>query len=475
LVLFDGVFNRAVLPKETHLAHRYIPNTEDDRQKILAACGVDSIEGLLEGIPSDIRYKDQLLKGRPAWSEFEIQSAIQEMFIGSRAQIGGVSFLGSGSYDRLCPSHVSQLTLRGEFLTSYTPYQPESSQGTLQALFEFQSMVAEIFQMDVATASHYDGATALAEALLLAKRVQKKNGVVFLSQAVHPEYAEVCRTYLQAQGIEIRQLPLLANGQTDLSALDGTVGVLCAAVQSPNHFGVVEDLEAFGKATKAAGALSIVSVCDPLAMGMFEAPGAFGIDVVTAEGQGLGLPQSFGGPYLGLFCARKEFVRQLPGRLCGESVDNQGRRSYTLTLSTREQHIRREKATSNICTNQSLCALWATIWLASFGKAGFDEIAAQNASRARYLREALRASGACRVRYPDAEIFNEFVIDVPKGTAEEFFAFSAQRGIAPGLPLSRGDARDPTGLVVACSEKRTRRDMDRFVKILKDWSSGVVS
>lgn len=457
------------------MTHRYIPNTEGDRQKILAACGVDSIEELLQGIPPSIRYQEKLLQGRPGWSEFEIQAAIQKLFKDSRAQQGGVSFLGSGSYDRYCPSHVSQLTLRGEFLTAYTPYQPESSQGTLQALFEFQSMVAEIFQMDVATASHYDGATALAEALLLARRVQKNEGVVFLSQGVNPEYIEVCRTYLAAQGLEIRLLPLRADGQTDLAALAGANNALCVALQSPNHYGVVEDLAEFSSAAKDAGALSIVNVCDPLAMGVFEAPGAFGVDVVTAEGQGLGLPQSFGGPYLGLFCARKEYVRQLPGRLCGESVDNRGRRSYTLTLSTREQHIRREKATSNICTNQSLCALWATIWLASFGKAGFEEMAVHNLSHSHYLRAALGASGACTVRFPEAEIFNEFVVDVTKGTAEEFFAFAAQRGLAPGLPLSRGVAADKTGLVVACSEKRTKSEMDRFVEVAQMWASGVAS
>ena len=454
-------------------SHRYIPNTSADRAQILEACGVSALDELISsGIPEDIRYRKRLLDGRPSWSEFEIERAIKDLFSGSRSAAGGVSFLGSGSYDRFCPSHVSQLTLRGEFLTAYTPYQPEYAQGTLQALFEFQSMVAEIFGMDVATASHYDGATALAEAVLLAKRVNKAGDVVFISEGVHPEYREVCETYLAAQGIRIERLQVGPDGATRLKLGQAPSETpLAIVLQSPNLFGVVEDLKALSDAAKSSGALSIVSVTDPLAMGLYEAPGAYGVDIVTGEGQGFGLPQSFGGPYLGLFCARKEFVRQLPGRLCGETTDASGKRSFTLTLSTREQHIRRDKATSNICTNQNLCALWATIWLASFGKEGFRQVARHNAAKAAYLRKALGASTACTVRHGDAPIFNEFTVDLNRGSAADFFAFSAERGIAPGVPLSKWRPSDPAGLVIAVTEKRTKDEMDRLVTLFSEWEA----
>ena len=451
--------------------HRYIPNTALDRQTILKACNTPSFDALVsQAIPDSIRFRGRLLEGRRAWSEFEIERAVNEMFRNSRSTSGGVSFLGAGSYDRFCPSHISQLTLRGEFLTAYTPYQPEYSQGTLQALFEFQTMVAEIFGMDVATASHYDGSTALAEAILLAKRVNKTGDIVFMSQGVHPEYATVCKTYLAAQGLRIESLPLSEDGTTclpDPAKLSGKP--LAVVLQSPNVFGAVEDLAALTKWTRHAGAQSIVSVTDPVAMGLFESPGAFGVDIVTGEGQGFGLPQSFGGPYLGLFCSRKEHVRQLPGRLCGETTDARGKRSFTLTLSTREQHIRRDKATSNICTNQNLCALWATIWLATFGKEGFRELALQNHAKARYLRDELAKLPGVSIRYPRAEFFNEFTIDLKQGQAESFFEHAARSGVAPGFPLSRWFRQDTTGLIICATEKRTREELDRLVALFASW------
>lgn len=451
--------------------HRYIPNTAQDRQTILAACKASSFEDLLQdGIPENIRYRERLLGGRAAWSEFEIERAIQEMFRGSRSATAGLSFLGAGSYDRFCPSLVSQLTLRGEFLTAYTPYQPEYAQGTLQALFEFQSMVAEIFGMDVATASHYDGSTALAEAILLAKRINKNGEIVFLSAALHPEYAAVCKTYLAAQGVEIKTLPVSRSGQTEFPPeLESHSKPLAVVVQSPNVLGVVEDLGALTTWTRAHGAQSIVSVTDPVAMGLYEAPGAYGVDIVTGEGQAFGLPQSFGGPYLGLFCARKDYVRQLPGRLCGETTDGNGKRSFTLTLSTREQHIRRDKATSNICTNQNLCALWATIWLASFGKEGFRELATQNHAKARYLADSLAKVPGVSLRYPDAAIFNELTIDLHKGSAQDFFDWASHQNLAPGIPLSRWNAKDTTGMVICVTEKRTRADIDRLIACVASW------
>lgn len=458
-------------------SHRYIPNTKQDQETILKAGGHGSFEALLQGIPTEIRNREPIVGNCSALSEFEIQDLIAKLFAESRAVRGGVSFLGAGSYDRYCPSIVNQLTMRGEFLTAYTPYQPENSQGTLQALFEFQSMVCEIFGMEVATASHYDGATSLAEAALLSLRVNKKRPVIFVSDGVDKDALAVMKTYLSAQNVELVLIPVAQDGRTDfdLSTTDGSGPSSAAAVvtQSPNRFGVVDDLSALCSAAQRVGGLSVVSVPDPVSMGFFEPPGAFGVDVVTAEGQGLGLPQSYGGPYLGLFCAKKEYVRQLPGRLCGESVDAEGKRSYTLTLSTREQHIRREKATSNICTNQSLCALWSTIWLASFGRAGFQELAEQNLAKGLYLAKQVASSQRATLRYPDSPFFNEFVVNLQNGRAEDFFEFATKQGIAPGIPLSRYDRADEQGLLVTVTEKRTKREMDRWIEVLSQWEGGV--
>lgn len=425
------------------------------------------MEDLLQGIPSSVRFNGVLPSG-PAQSELEIRRRVRTLMKDGRYAQNALSFIGAGIYDHMCPAAVNQLTLRGEFLTSYTPYQPEMSQGTLQALFEFQTMVAELFGMEVSNASHYDGSTSLAEAALMAMRVNKGKNRLLVSSSVHPEYIQVLTTYLANLGVALSFIPLEA-GATSLNSLKSLLGddVMAVIIQSPNFYGCVEDLESLSAVTKAKDALFIVSTPETLSLAVLPSPGDCGADIATGEGQSFGVPQSFGGPFVGLFTSKLENVRQMPGRLCGETVDAKGRRSYTLTLSTREQHIRRDKATSNICTNQNLIALWATIWLTMMGKEGFHELAVQNLSKAEYAKEVLVRTGKAKLRYPKQSTFNEFVIEL-NGSAGEFAQKAAALGIAPGVALSRFDSTDTTGLLVCVTEKKSRDDIDHLARLLRD-------
>lgn len=448
--------------------HRFIPNTDADRQSLLQACGVDSIEKLLVGIPSEVRLKGVLANG-PALSEMEIKKRIQTIMRQSRYMRGALSFIGAGIYDHYCPAAVNQLTLRGEFLTSYTPYQPEMSQGTLQALFEFQTMVAELFAMDVSNASHYDGSTSLAEAALMAMRLKKDKKRILVSHGVHPEYINVMKTYLTNLGVELSIVPLSENGTTSEAALksllsDDVMGFVC---QSPNFMGVIENQQSLSDITKSKNALYISNVTEPLSLGLLKPPGDFDADIATGEGQSFGLPQSFGGPYVGLFTAKAEYVRQMPGRLCGETVDAQNRRSYALTLSTREQHIRREKATSNICTNQNLFALWGSIWLAMTGKQGFKILAEQNLAKAEFAKEVIQKTGKAKLRYSKSATFNEFVIELATPAAE-FARKAIARGIAPGVVLERFYSDDKNGILVAVTEQKSREDIESLALAIKE-------
>lgn len=447
--------------------HRFLPTTPTDRLELLKACGVNSMEDLLQGIPSDVRFNGVLPSG-PAQSELEIRRRVRTLMKDGRYAKNALSFIGAGIYDHMCPSAVNQLTLRGEFLTSYTPYQPEMSQGTLQALFEFQTMVAELFGMEVSNASHYDGSTSLAEAALMAMRINKGKNRLLVSSSVHPEYIQVLTTYLANLGVELSFIPLEA-GTTSLNSLKSLLSddVMAVIIQSPNFYGCVEDLESLSAVAKAKDALFIVSTPETLSLAVLPSPGDCGADIATGEGQSFGVPQSFGGPFVGLFTSKLEYVRQMPGRLCGETVDAQGRRSYTLTLSTREQHIRRDKATSNICTNQNLIALWATIWLTMMGKEGFHELAVQNLSKAEYAKDVLVKTGKAKLRYPTQSTFNEFVVEL-KGSAAEFAQKAAAQGIAPGVALSRFDSTDTTGLLVCVTEKKSRDDIDHLAQLLRD-------
>jgi glycine dehydrogenase subunit 1 len=447
--------------------HRLLPTTEQDKKEIFAACGVNNMEDLLVGIPDEVRFHKTLSNGE-GLSEIEIKRKISNIIKNSRNKKSAISFLGAGVYDHFCPAAVNQLTLRGEFLTSYTPYQPEFSQGTLQSLFEFQSMVAEIFGMEISNASHYDGSTSMAESALMAIRMKPDRKRILVSAGVHPEYIEVLKTYLTNLGIEVTFVPTSDDGKTSHSAMKSLLGddVAIVIAQSPNFFGCVEDMEELCGLAHSNGTLFSANVTEPLSLAILKTPGDYNADIATGEGQSFGLPQSFGGPYVGLFTTRLENVRQMPGRLCGETVDALARRSYTLTLSTREQHIRREKATSNICTNQNLCALWATIWLALVGKKGFVELAEQNLAKTEYAKSELLKTGKAKLRYQKSQTFNEFTLDL-NIPVQNFIKKCVENNVAPGVPLQRFFSEDKNGLLVAVTEKKSREDIDAFVDLLK--------
>jgi len=336
---------------------RYIPNTEADCQAMLQALELTSMEELFAGIPAALRFS-RALDIPQALSEQEMLRHMRTL-AGRNANVEEyAAFLGAGAYHHFIPSIVPVLLSRGEFMTAYTPYQPEMAQGTLQAMYEYQTLICQLTDMEVANASLYDGASALAEGVLMARRITRREEVL-ISEAVHPEYRAVLRTYLQNLGARVREIPVDETGQTPLSRVnDGLSGqTACMAVQSPNFFGVIEDLSGFAEAVHGQGALLVQAITEPIALGLLKPPGAWGADIALGEGHAFGNPVSYGGPYLGFFATREQYVRQMPGRLAGETVDSEGRRGYVLTLSTREQHIRREKATSNICTNEGLCAL----------------------------------------------------------------------------------------------------------------------
>ena len=448
--------------------HRFLPTTLEDKKQLMAECGVQTIEDLLIGIPKEIQFKNTLNLGRPL-SEQEIRKKLHTYMQNSRHSRNALSFVGAGVYEHYSPAVINQILLRGEFLTSYTPYQAEMSQGTLQAMFEFQTMIARMFEMEVSNASHYDGSTSLAEAALMAMRLRPKSKRILVSAGIHPEYVEVLRSYLEALNVELSFVPLAETGQTDRKILANQIAedVAIVLIQSPNFYGVIEDIKQLCDTTKKNNVLFGVSVTEPLSLAVLQTPGEVGADIATAEGQSLGLPQSFGGPYIGLFTTRKEFVRQIPGRLCGETQDAQGRRSYTLTLNTREQHIRRDKATSNICTNQNLCALWVSIWLSLVGKKGFYELATHNLSKSEYAKTKLTLNHKVKLRYPHALNFNEFTLDLPY-SAEEFVKKSLMYNVMPGVPLSRFYKQDKTGLLISVTEMKSKEDIDKLYEILKE-------
>jgi glycine dehydrogenase subunit 1 len=445
---------------------RYIPNSPDERAEMLQQLGAASIENLFDSIPEDLRLRRQL-NVPAAMSEIELLKAFDEM--GARNQAAGrVSFLGGGAYSHYVPTIVDHLISRSEFFTAYTPYQPEISQGTLQSIFEFQTLVCQLTGMDIANASMYDGSTAMAEAVLMAERVTKRSKVI-ASAAVHPQYLEVAHTYVQHAGIELEQsLYCTETGTTlpeSLSAIDDQTAAV--VVQSPNFFGCIEDLQALGEKAHAHGALLIVAVTEAMSFGLLRSPGACGADIVVAEGQSFGVPLSFGGPYVGLFAIREKYARQIPGRLVGEAFDKQGRRGFVLTLATREQHIRREKATSNICTNEGLIALASTIYLETMGRRGVQEAARQCAQKAHYAaREISRVEG---FSLPfSGPFFNEFVVRAPAPASPLLDKLAREKGIDGGIALSRFDSSRPNDFLVCVTEVNTRAQIDALVEGLRD-------
>src|ERR1700693_434036 len=438
---------------------RYLPLTDADRAEMLAAIGVQSIDALFADVPAGARHEG-LLDLPLAMGELEVERRLGAMAAKNTSAGAVPFFLGGGAYRHHIPAAVDHLIQRGEFLTSYTPYQPELAQGTLQYLFEFQTQIALLTGMEVANASMYDGATACAEAVAMADRVTRRNKAV-LSGGLHPHYRAVCETYARFAGNELRVHDPAPDGGEDLAALiDGETS--CVVVQNPDFYGGIRDYSALAQICHQKGALLVVVVTEVLSLGAIRPPGEMGADIVAAEGQSFGNALNFGGPHVGLFATREKLVRQMPGRLVGETVDAEGRRGWVLTLSTREQHIRREKATSNICTNAGLCALAFTIHLSLLGEAGLHRLARLNHAAA--VATAERLASIDGVHVVNGSFFNEFALRLPKPAAPVVDALAA-RGILVGVPVSRfyPDRPDPPDLLlVAATETVTAGDIERL-------------
>lgn len=441
---------------------RYLPDTREDMARMLQAVGCERVEDLFANVPEACRRREPMSLEAPR-TEWELREHIGTLARSMASSRGYTHFLGAGNYGHHIPAHVPYLLGRSEFSTAYTPYQPEMSQGTLQAIFEYQTYVARLLDMEVANASLYDGATALAEALLMALRITRKRTVA-LSALLHPHYREVAGTYLRPTGVRILDLPLTPEGLTDLSPCRGEEDLAAVALQSPNFFGCIEDLGAAADTAHARGALFVSCFTEPLAYGLVKAPGALGADIVCGEGQGLGIPASFGGPGLGMFATRIAHVRAMPGRLVGRTTDLEGRPGFVLTLATREQHIRRDKATSNICTNNSLCALACLMTMASLGKTGFRNLAALNRDKAEYLKEALVCAG-CRVPF-SAPTFNEFVVEIP-GLDRGLYTRLLEKGIIAGLPLAPYYPGLRDAALLCVTETKPREALDRLVEAVR--------
>jgi len=438
---------------------RYLPHTDDDISAMLKVVGVDSLEELFSTVPEDCRKKDPLNLPDPL-TEWELNQHMASLADTMATMPEYKVFVGAGSYEHFVPSSVLSLLGRSEFVTSYTPYQPEVSQGTLQGIFEYQTLVCRLLGMEVANASMYDGASALAEALLMATRITKKKKVA-ISRLIHPHYREVVKTYLWPTGYEVVELPYLESGRTDLSALDGMAELAAVAIQSPNFFGCVEDLAALHQKASEREAMSIASFTEALAYGLLRNAGSYEADIVCGEGQSLGIPQSFGGPSLGIFASRMKYVRSMPGRLVGKTVDKDGRRGFVLTLATREQHIRRERATSNICTNQGLCALGAAMYMASLGKHGLRELAKLNYDKAQYLKGRLK-EGGFKIAF-DSPTFNEFVVEFPSNFERTYKRLLDQKIVA-GLALVTYYPELANHYLMGVTETKTKEDIDTLVK-----------
>ncbi len=441
---------------------RYLPNTAENRREMLDVIGAGSMEELLARIPPKARLARPLNVG-PALAESDLIRHLRTLAAQNADADSHVCFLGGGAYDHYVPSPINHLIGRGEFFTAYTPYQPEASQGTLRSIFEYQTMMAELTGMDVANASIYDGASSLAEAALMARAATGRQEIV-LAAGVNPRYRRVVATYCEGPGLRLRDAPA-PEGVLDPDAARKLCGPRTAAlvVQSPNFYGAIEDVAAAAEIAHAAGALLVV-VADPVNLGILEGPGRLGADVVVGEGQGLGVPLSYGGPYLGVFAAKQAFVRRMPGRLVGATVDRDGHRGFVLTLQTREQHIRRDKATSNICTNVALCALMATIYVATLGKRGLARVGELSAAKAHYAADRLTQVPGVSLRF-DAPFFKEFTLRLPK-SPERVAARLAKAGILAGVPLKAFDRRLADCLLVAVTEKRTKEEIDQLVDAL---------
>lgn len=446
---------------------RFMPQTEADIAAMLKTIGAPSLDALIAHVPESLRSR-AAINLAPGRGEAEVAAELSALSAMNTGASGYASFLGAGYYHHYVPAAVRAITARAEFATSYTPYQAEASQGTTQAIFEFQTLITQLTAMDVANASMYDGASAAAEAVLMARRVMPKRRLVALSRALWPDYRATIRTYLSAlDGVEIIEVPFDdASGATDLSALEAIAGdtLLCAVLGYPNAFGVIEPLRAAADITHRAGAMMISATSEGLALGLLKPPGELGADIVVGEGQSFGLALQFGGPGLGFMAAHTAHLRQMPGRLVGQTRDRDGRRAFCLTLSTREQHIRRERATSNICTNHSLCALAAAVYLSQMGRSGLRELAERNVEIAHAAADALAARGIRR-RFT-GQFFNEFTIAAPHPTAA--LEAAERKRILAGVALAPDYPEIPNGLLIAVTEMNHRAEFDALAQALHE-------
>jgi glycine dehydrogenase subunit 1 len=438
----------------------YVLNTPDDQRAMLERIGAASLQDLFRSIPPELQLK-RPLNVPPALSEIDLTRHLHELASRNQSAADAFCFLGGGSYDHFIPAVVDAIAGRSEFYTAYTPYQAEASQGSLQAFFEYQTLLCQLTGMDVANASLYDGGSAVAEAVLMALTVTKRYGQVLVAEGVHPEYRQTLATYMTNLEARLRTLPT-PNGFLDPDDLKRALDdqTACVVVQHPNFFGALEEVEALAAAAHARGALFIVSF-DPISLGVLKRPGQYGADIAVAEGQCLGNPMSYGGPYLGILTCREPFVRKMPGRLVGQTVDRHGRRCWVLTLQTREQHIRREKATSNICTNQGLMALKATVYLAALGPQGLKETAELCTRKAHYAAERLTALPGVSLRFK-RPFFKEFTLTVP-GDVPAVLTQLRQAGYHGGLELGRWYPALKNCVSVTVTEKRTRAEIDGLV------------
>jgi glycine dehydrogenase subunit 1 len=451
------------LPDPLTSQHRFIANATEDVREMLGVIGVDSVDRLLDSIPADVQLKELLNIPGP-WSEVESRRYFRGLAAKNISAVDHVSFLGAGSYLHYQPAVVDQLLLRAEFLTSYTPYQPEISQGTLQSIFEYQTHQCLLTGLDVANASLYDGSTALCEAVLMAERVAKNKHKVAIAKTVHPQYTETVRTYVQNLGYEVVEVGFGSDGRVDLEALRKAItdDVFAVAIQSPNFLGVVEDYDAIAAA--AGNVVKIAVVAEATSLGILTPPGAHGFDICVGEGQAWGIATQYGGPYVGFMVVKDALKRHMPGRLVGETVDVDGKRAYVLTLATREQHIRRGKATSNICTNEALIALAANIYLSLMGKEGLREVAMQCLQKAAYLRDRLSAISSVVIPFA-GPVYNEFVVRTTY-PAKEILMDLEHEKILGGVPLGGFYDGHDNDFLVAVSELHSKEQLDQFASAL---------
>ena len=439
---------------------RYLPQTESDIASMCETIGISNADELFANIPSSCRREGEMVLPLPL-SEWELNRHMDALAADVVATPEYQNYTGAGSYDHYIPYVSPYLLSRSEFCTAYTPYQPELSQGTLQAVFEYQTYVTRLLGMDVANASVYDGAMALAEAMLMSIRVTRKTKVA-LSAAIHPSYRRVVKTYLDPTGVEIIEIPFTKEGTTDVSKVSDITDLASIAVQSPNFFGCIENLGKFGDIIHAQNGLLIGCFSESLAFGLIKNPGSYGCDIACGEGQSLGIPKNYGGPALGMFACTNKIIRNMPGRLVGMTTDSNGKRGFVLTLATREQHIRREKATSNICTNNSLNALSALVYMSSLGSTGMKMLAKQNYNKTEYLKNKLKKSG---IEIPfSAPTFNEFVVKFPYDFSSKYNELLQNKRIIAGIPIDRYYKGLENAYLLCVTETKTKADLDHLAE-----------